>query len=320
MRYKLGTKLLFSTTCHPQTDGQTEVVNRTLSTMLRAVLKTNLRLWEECLPHIEFAYNRSVHSTTKLSPFQVVYGFNPRAPIDLLPLPPSETINLDASQRSEFILKMHETTKLNIEKMNERYRIAGNKGRKEVLLEPGDLVWVHLRKERFPELRKSKLMPRAAGPFKVLEKINDNAYKLELPPDFGVSPTFNISDLRLYLGEEDEMPSRTTPIQEGEDDEDISATDITIPPILIQGPITRSRARQLKQQVNSFLCSSSCENENRLLPNDVLVLRNEGEGHGVLMEHQGRAGEQGGRAPPVGSRVQLNFESTSESRSRPHQI
>jgi hypothetical protein len=50
-------------------DGQTEVVNRTLSTMLRAVLKTNLKLWEECLPHIEFAYNRSVHSTTKVSPF-----------------------------------------------------------------------------------------------------------------------------------------------------------------------------------------------------------------------------------------------------------
>src|SRR5437773_1323315 len=102
-------------------------------------------------------------------------------------------------------------------------------------------------------------------------------------------------------------------------DEDISTTDIIIPPILREGPITRSRTRQLKQQVNSFLCSSSCENENRLLPNDVLVLRNEGEGHGVLMEHQGRAGEQGGRAPPVGSRVQLNFESTSESRSRPHQ-
>src|SRR5438128_5600416 len=138
--YKFGIKLLFSTTCHPQTDGQTEVVNRTLSTMLRAILKSNLRLWEECLPYIEFAYNRSVHSTTKVSPFQVVYGFNPRAPIDLLPLPPSETINLDASQRSEFILKMHETTKLNIEKMNEIYRIAGNKGRKEVILEPGDLV------------------------------------------------------------------------------------------------------------------------------------------------------------------------------------
>jgi hypothetical protein len=59
---KLGTKLLFSTTCHPQTDGQTEVVNHALSTMLRAVLKSNLKLCEECLPHLEFAYNRSVHS------------------------------------------------------------------------------------------------------------------------------------------------------------------------------------------------------------------------------------------------------------------
>jgi transposase InsO family protein len=63
---KLGTKLLFSTTCHPHTDGQIEVVNRTLSTKLRAVLKKNIKMWEECLPHVEFAYNRSLHSTTKM--------------------------------------------------------------------------------------------------------------------------------------------------------------------------------------------------------------------------------------------------------------
>jgi translation initiation factor IF-1 len=146
----------------------------------------------------------------------VVYGFNSHAPIDLLPLPSSEIVDLDATQRSEFILKLHETTKLHIEKMNEKYRIAASKGRKEVKLEPGDLVWVHLRKDRFPDWRKSKLMPRAAGPFKVLEKINDNAYKLELPPKIGVSPTFNISDLKTYLSEKDELESRTTPIQEGE--------------------------------------------------------------------------------------------------------
>jgi hypothetical protein len=90
--------LLFSTTCHPQTDGQIEVVNRTFSTMLRDILKSNLKLREECLPHIEFTYNRSVHSTMKLSPFQVVYGFNPHAPIDLLPLPPSEITCFDTSQ------------------------------------------------------------------------------------------------------------------------------------------------------------------------------------------------------------------------------
>jgi translation initiation factor IF-1 len=132
---------------------------------------------------------------TKVSPFQVVYGFNPRAPIDLLPLPPSEMTCFDASQQSKFILKMHETTKLNIEKMNEKYCIAASKGRKEVKLEPGDLVWLLLRKERFLELRKSKLMSRDAGPFKILAKINDNAYKLQLSLEFGVSPSFNILNL-----------------------------------------------------------------------------------------------------------------------------
>jgi hypothetical protein len=72
------------------------------------------------------------------------------------------------------------------------------------------LVWLHLRKEWFPDLRKSKLMPRADGPFKVLKNINENAYKLDLPADFGVSTTFNIADLKPYLGDEDELDSRMT--------------------------------------------------------------------------------------------------------------
>ena len=87
---KLGTKLLFSTTCHPQMDGQTEVVNRTLSTLstlLRTIIQKNLKNWEDCLPFIEFAYNLSVHFTTNFSPFEIVYGFNPLTPLDLLPLP-----------------------------------------------------------------------------------------------------------------------------------------------------------------------------------------------------------------------------------------
>jgi hypothetical protein len=83
-------------------------------------------------------------------------------------------------------------------------------------------------------------MFRAGGPFKILEKINDNAYKLELPPVFQVSPIFNISDLRPYLGEEDEVLSRTMSNQEGEDDEDITTSDTTTPSIEVQGPIMRS--------------------------------------------------------------------------------
>jgi hypothetical protein len=94
---------------------------------------------------------------------------------------------------------------------------------------PGDLVWLHLRKERFPDLRKSKLKPRADGPFKVFEKVNENAYKLDLPADFWVSPTFNIADLKPYLGEDDEPESRMTQMQEGEDDMDINTNDTSTP-------------------------------------------------------------------------------------------
>ena len=101
---KLGTKLLFSTTCHPQTDGQTEVVNRTLSTILRAILKKNLKMWEECLLHVEFPYNRAVHFIIKVSSFQVVYGFSPKAPIDHLPLPTTERVNFDANNVLNLIL------------------------------------------------------------------------------------------------------------------------------------------------------------------------------------------------------------------------
>lgn len=116
---KIGTKLLFSTTCHPQTDGKTEVVNRTLSTLLRSVLTRNLRMWEECLPHVEFAYNRVVHSTTKMSPFEVVYGFNPLTPLDLLPMPNNSLLkHKDGKEKVEFVKKMHEQVKLQIEKKN----------------------------------------------------------------------------------------------------------------------------------------------------------------------------------------------------------
>lgn len=90
-----------------------------------------------------------------------------------------------------------------------------NKKRKEMLFKPGDMVWVHFWKDRFPKLRKSKLLPRGAGPYKVLAKINDNAYSIDLPLDeFGVSNSSNVADLTPYDGE-DLGASRSTPFDGG---------------------------------------------------------------------------------------------------------
>ena len=190
-----GNKVLFTSTCHPQADDQTEVVNRTLSQLLRTMIKKNLREWEECLPHVEFAYNRAVHTTTQFCPFEVVYGFKPITPLDLLPLPLHERVNMEASKRADYVKKIHEKTREAIEKKGKNIADARNQTRKKVLFQPGDMVWVHLRKDRFPQLRSSKLRPRGAGPYKVLAKINDNAYSIDIPiAKLGdVSNNFNVA-------------------------------------------------------------------------------------------------------------------------------
>jgi hypothetical protein len=113
----------------------------------------NLKLWEDCLPHVEFAYNRATHSSTKLCPFQVVYGYIPRVPIDLRTLDPLDAPHVDVVARVKHMLDIHEQTQQNITHTNAKNQAIGSKGRKLVTFEPGDLVWLHLRKDRFPTLR-----------------------------------------------------------------------------------------------------------------------------------------------------------------------
>ncbi|KAK1608448.1 hypothetical protein QYE76_032121 [Lolium multiflorum] len=193
------------------------------------MIKKNLKEWEECLPHVEFAYNRAVHSTTELCPFEVVYGFKPITPLDLLPFPMHERVNMEASKRADFVKKIHVKTKELIEKKGKSNAARKNKKRKEMLFKPGDLVWVHFGKDRFPKLRKSKLKPRGAGPYKVLAKINDNAYSIDLPEDeFGVSNSFNVADLTPYDGEDLGAYQEETSIARGVEEQLDVKTDVKL--------------------------------------------------------------------------------------------
>ena len=119
-------------------------------------------------------------------------------------------------------------------------------------------MWLHLKKERFPEQRKSKLMPRGDGPFQVLERINDNAYKLDLQGEYNVSSTFNVADLSPFSASDD-FDLRANPLQEEGNDAN--------PPVPVQpttrwgadplrmkvGPITRARAMRFKDNLTVFI-------------------------------------------------------------------
>ena len=110
------------------------------------------------------------------------------------------------------------------------------------------------------------------------------------------------------MGEEDELESRTTRFQEGEDDEDITPSDVLDdPPIVMQDPMTQARMCQLNLEVSSFLSDPFHTFENRLLPNDVIFLRNIGESHEELGGRYGGKDDQQERPTQVGGSLQYEF-------------
>ena len=109
---------------------------------------------------------------------------------------------------------MHSQVRTQIENSNKKYKARVDRHRKKVVFKEGDLVWIHLRKARFPTGRYGKLQPRADGPFRVLEKINDNAYKVDLPGEYNVSGTFNVADLCPYITDSDHDTSEVEEVDD----------------------------------------------------------------------------------------------------------
>ena len=200
--------------------------------------------WDIKLAHAEFAYNRSPTYATGHSPFEVVYGVNPFVPLDLIPLPKDELVHPDAESKLKAMMKLHQQVHDRIKTVNAVYQSKANKNRKQKVFEKGDLVWVHLRTERFPKKRKNKLMPRAEGPYKVMERVNDNAYKIELPGDYGVHATFNVGDLSPYIDDDGISELRSIPFKGGGNDaisdvSDVQEVLLVIGNEVYEGPMAR---------------------------------------------------------------------------------
>ncbi|GJY32751.1 hypothetical protein Tco_0417220 [Tanacetum coccineum] len=101
--------------------------------------------------------------------------------IDLVPQPINSTYSGYGDERVRAVKELHEKVKLKIEKQNHKYAKQANKHRKAAIFKEGDLVWVHMSKERFPPGRHVKLQQRGDGLFKIVQCMGNNAYKVELP-------------------------------------------------------------------------------------------------------------------------------------------
>ena len=112
-----------------------------------------------------------------------------------------------------------------------------------------------MRKERFHSQRKSNLQPQGDGPFQVLSKINDNAYKIDLPNEHGVSNTFNVPDLSPFDVGDEELKSRSNSLKEGRDGENQKRNKDTEAIQGLGGPMTRARAKKEKEALNQMVAT-----------------------------------------------------------------
>ncbi|KAE8696147.1 putative CCCH-type zinc finger family protein [Hibiscus syriacus] len=224
---KLGTQLNFSSAYHPQTDGQTEVVNRSLGNLLRCLAGTKPKQWDLALPQAEFAYNRSKNRTTGLSPFEIVYGQNPSGVLDLAPIPRIGRFSPKADEMAKYLRGIHEQVKQTIHESNTKYKTRVDNHRRQVLFDVGDFVWAVLTRDRFPVGEYNKLKDRKIGPCEVVQKINDNAYRLRLPSHLKTSDVFNVKHLSHCFVDPDDttLNSRTSSFQPGATDAGGSETD-----------------------------------------------------------------------------------------------
>jgi hypothetical protein len=129
----MDTKLKRIISFHPQTDGQTEVVNRTMVLLLRGYYSKHPKLWDEHIPYVQHAYNRSLHSSTQFSPFQTCFGYLPKVPLDLMygrDVDLNEERNEDKARKFiQRIHLVHQAVREQLEKSQVQYKARHDKHR-----------------------------------------------------------------------------------------------------------------------------------------------------------------------------------------------
>jgi transposase InsO family protein len=278
----LGTQLAHSSSYHPQSDGKTEIVNKCLEGYLRCFVSDKQTQWFKWLPLVEWWYNTSFHTATKMTPFMALYGYHPPSITSSLKEKSKVQAVEDHIENQQQVLQI---LKDNLTMAQNRMKQQADQHRSERSFEVGD--WVFLRLQPYKQMslkqakKDNKLSPKYYGPYKVLQKIGTMAYKLELPASSRVHPVFHVSCLKKVIG--DKIPVQTI-FPELDEEGKI---------ILEPEAITDTRIRQLRNRsISEYLIKwrklpaedSTWEDESFIQKHPELLKRcgqhlSQGEGH-----------------------------------------
>jgi len=207
---RLQIKTSLSTAYHPQTDGQTERTNAELKQFLRVFINYRQDDWLQWIPIAEFSYNNRVNVATGKSPFQILFGFDPKVYVT-----PTATSNVPAADRqADHLIKIREEAQASLNRAADDMKRFYDRHHQEVPeYNKGDKVWLDMRNINTERPSKS-LDNRRTGPYEIIEKIGPLDYKLKLPPKFKVHPVFHASLLYPYKEDtiEDCIQPRPPPV------------------------------------------------------------------------------------------------------------
>lgn len=199
-----GSKIDFTSAFHLESNGQTEATNSTILDLLRSYTIKNQPNWDQHLPLLHFAYNNTPHSATQKAPFQIVYG--KELPILMTTFSSDVPTANTLAQDHAHILQ--EAT-LAIQKAQARYTKQANKTRKNIEFKLHEFVWLRIEKRRLKNSKKHpkvKLAPHFYGPFKIIQVLNPNAYRLDIPLHWHIHNSFHVSLLRIFKGDPPAVP------------------------------------------------------------------------------------------------------------------
>lgn len=193
------TKLLMTSSYHPQTDGQTERLNQCLEAFLHCTVHSCPRQWSKWLPLAEYWYNTAFQSSLGHTPFEVLYGHPPHH-LGLSNIQDCTVPDLEAWLKKRVLLAR--LIQQQLLRAQQRMKAQADKSRSEHEFELGDLVYLKLQPhgQSFVALRSNqKLAFRYFGPFKILQGVGAVAYKLQLPPSCLIHPMIHVSQLMRHV-------------------------------------------------------------------------------------------------------------------------